>query len=83
MDPVTIAILLSLLAITTIVVIIGINIVNLLRDLRVTLNKTNSILDDTHSITSSVAGPVSSVSEFVMGFRNGLSVFNKFFSKEE
>jgi len=83
MDITQIIISISLLAITTIIVISGIYFINLLKDIRITVNKTNIILDDTHSITNSISKPLTSVSEFVMGFKNGLTMFNNFFKKDD
>ena len=83
MEITQIIIIISLVAITTIIVISGIWLVKLFKELNITLKKTNEILDDTHLITSSVAKPVSSISEFVMGFKNGFSFFNKFFDKKD
>jgi len=83
MEITQIIIIVSLIAITTIIVVSGIWLVKLFKQLNITLKKTNEILDDTHLITSSVAKPVSSISEFVMGFKNGFSFFNKFFDKKD
>lgn len=76
MDITQIVIIISLLAITTIIVIAGIFLIRLLKDLAVTVQKTNVILDDTHLITDSVAKPMSSFSEFIMGLKSGLSFFS-------
>ncbi len=76
MDTIQIVIIISLVAITTIIIVGGIYFIKLLKDLSVTLKKTNIILDDTHSITDSIAKPVSSASEFLMGLKNGFSFFN-------
>jgi len=76
MDITQIVIIVSLLAITTIIVICGINLIKLLKDLSTTLTKTNLILDDTHLITDSVAKPISSFSEILMGVKNGFSFFS-------
>lgn len=83
MDPTQIVLLVSITLITATLVYIGYWIVNLLKELRTTITKTNSILDDTQVITSSISGPVASVSEFVMGFKNGMAVFNTFFPKDK
>lgn len=83
MDIVQIVITVSLLAVTTIIVITGIYFIKLIKEVHQTVSKTNLILDDAHSITSSVSKPLNSISEFVMGFKNGLSVFNKFFDKHK
>jgi hypothetical protein len=34
-------------------------------------------------MVDSIAKPVSSISEFLVGFKNGLQVFNSFFKKDE
>ncbi|MDD4784963.1 MAG: hypothetical protein PHH12_00690 [Candidatus Shapirobacteria bacterium] len=76
MDTTQIVIIVSLIAITLTTVIVGIYFIRLLKDLTVTLKKTNIILDDTHLITDSVAKPISSFSEILMGFKNGFSFFS-------
>lgn len=83
MEITQIIISISLLAVSTVFVISGIYFINLLKDIRITVKKTNSILDDTQSITTSISKPLSSVSEFVMGFKNGMTMFNGFFKKED
>jgi len=83
MDITQIIIIVSLISITTVIIVSGIWLIKLFKELKITLNKTNNILDDAHLITSSVAKPVSSISEFVMGFKNGFSFFNKLFDKKD
>lgn len=82
MDLTQIVTTVSLTAITIIIVACGIWVIKLLKEVIITVEKTNSILDDTKLITSSVAQPVSSFSEFVMGFKNGFTLFNNFFPKK-
>lgn len=72
MDLTQVVIVASLISITIVFVIVGIWLILVLREAK-------KILEDTHSITSSVAKPVNSFSEFLMGFRNGFTLFNKFF----
>jgi hypothetical protein len=83
MDITQIVIIVSLLSITGIIVASGIWLIKIFKELKITLNKTNKILDDTQSITNSVAKPISSISEFVMGFKNGFSFFNNLFDKKD
>lgn len=83
MDLTQIVIIVCLLAVSTVLVICGIYLVQIFKELKITIAKTGMILDDTHQITKSVAGPVSSVSEFFMGFKNGFNLFNSFFKKEK
>ena len=76
MDITQIVVVISLLAITTVIVLVGIYLIKLLKELQITVSTTNQIV-------TSVSGPVSSVSEFLMGFKNGFSVFNSFFKKDK
>jgi len=81
MELTQIIISISLLAITIIIVISGIHFIGLLKELKNTIITTNSILDDAKSITNSVSRPISSISEFIMGFKNSFSFMNKLFNK--
>jgi hypothetical protein len=83
MDITQIVIIASLILITGVIVVSGIWLILIFKELRITITKTNQILDDTQNITSSIARPVSSFSEFIMGFRNGFSLFNKLFKKDK
>ena len=76
MDITQIVVVISLLAISTVVVFVGVYLIKLLKELRITVSTTNQIV-------SSVSGPVTSVSEFLMGFKNGFSIFNSFFKKDK
>lgn len=82
MDITQIVIIFSLVFITATIVASGVWLIKIFKELKVTLVKTNKILDDTQSITSSVAKPISSISEFVMGFKNGFGFFNNLFDKK-
>jgi Na+-transporting NADH:ubiquinone oxidoreductase subunit NqrC len=82
MDITQIVTIVSLILITGIVVASGIWLILVLKQLRTTLSKTNQILEDTQLITSSVAKPVSSFSEFLMGFKNGFGFFNNLFNRK-
>lgn len=76
MDLVPIITVISLLSLTLVISVVGVWLVLVLREAK-------KVLEDTHLITSSVAKPVNSFSEFVMGFRNGFTLFNKFFPKDK
>ena len=83
MDITQIVIIVSLILITGIVVASGIWLILIFKELKITIHKTNQILEDTQNITSSIAKPVSSISEFIMGFKNGFGFFNKLFNKND
>lgn len=82
MDATQVIIIINLVLVTGIIVACGLSLISLLKELKTTLIKTNTILDDTKLITNSVAKPVSSFSEFVMGFRSGLKLFDSVFKKK-
>lgn len=76
MDITQIVVIISLLAISTVIVMVGVYLIKLIKDLRVTVGEANQII-------SSVSRPVNSFSEFLMGFKNGFTLFNSFFKKDK
>lgn len=83
MDITQIIIVSSIVCITTIVVVAGIWLILILKELKHALKKADLILDDTKQITAAVAEPISSISEFVQGFKNGVAFFNNLFKKKK
>jgi hypothetical protein len=83
MDLTQTLIAISLLAISIAVVVCTVYLVSLIKELKNAVVKATSILDDTHQITNSIARPVSSFSDFLMGFKNGFHLFNSFFNKDD
>jgi len=83
MDITQIVIIASLISITAVIVGCGIWLMFILKEVKSTVIKTNGILDDTKLITASVAEPVSSISEFISGFKNGMSLFNSLFNNKK
>lgn len=82
MDLTQIVIIISLISVTAVIVGCGIWLILIFKEVKKTIIQTNSILEDTKLITTSVAAPISSISEFVTGFKNGISLFNVFFKKK-
>lgn len=83
MDITQIVIVVSLLVITGAISFCTYYFISLIKEIQAATSKVTQILDDTHQITGSIARPVSSFSEFLMGFQNGFKIFNNFFNKEE
>lgn len=83
MDITQLVIVISLSFVTITLVFVGVWAVLVLTELRNSLKKVNRILENAQSITDSVVGPVSSFSEFLMGFKNGFTIFNKFFKDKK
>ena len=83
MDLTQIFIIISLVIVSVSIAVCTIYIIGLIKELKNAVVKATSILDDTHQITGSIAKPVSSFSEFLMGFKNGFKLFNTFFDKDK
>lgn len=83
MDITQIIIMVSILSVSVVIIVCGVWVALILKELKSTVIKTNSILDDTKLITSSVAQPVSTISEFLSGFKSGINLLNSFFKKKE
>lgn len=78
MDITQVIIAISLSIITIAIVACFIFLIKFIQDLRKLLNQVSPIIDDANLISSSIARPVSSASEFLMGFKNGFKLFNSF-----
>lgn len=61
-------------SLTVILIIIGIQVIKILQEVRISLTKTNSMLDDAKKISHSIAEPIESASDFVMGLKKGFRV---------
>lgn len=66
-------------ALTAMVSAVLYQLYQVLKDLRITIQKTNKILDDTSEMTESVKTPVTTVSNLSMNLLSG-KVFEKIFS---
>lgn len=69
-----ILLLLVVSSLTTILILSGIQVVKLLTELRETLKKVNTVVDDVAEISDSVAKPVVSCSNFIMGIKSGVDL---------
>lgn len=84
-DPAQILLFLVIIILTILLIVLGIQVFFILKDLRTTIAKANKVLDNTEEITQSVSGPVSSFSSILMGLRTGAKFANivKRFQDEE
>ena len=81
-DPIQILLIFDITTLTVLLFIIGLEVFQILKELKRTLEKVNRILDDTGRITNSIATPVEEASEFLVGLKKGVSFLNsvsKFF----
>ena len=73
-DAAQILLFLVILILTTLLLVLGIQVFFILKELRKTLNKTNKVLDNTDEITESIKRPLSSFSALLMGLKAGSSL---------
>jgi hypothetical protein len=75
-DPAQTALFLVIIILSVLLLVLGIQIFFILRELRLTVAKANKVLDDTGVITESVSGPISALSTLAMGLKTGATVAN-------
>lgn len=73
-DPAQTALLLIVVILTILLVVLGIQVFFILRELRKTVEKANKVLDNTSTITESVSKPISSLSSLAMGLKTGARI---------
>lgn len=73
-DPAQTALFLVIIVLTILLVVLGIQVFFILRELRKTIDKANKVLDDTGVITESVSKPISSLSSLTMGLKTGATI---------
>ncbi len=75
-DPAQILLFIVILTLTILLLVLGIQVFFILRDLRHTISKANKVLDNTGEITDSVSAPLSSLSSVLMGLKAGGAIAN-------
>lgn len=86
MDPAQTILFLVIIVLTILLLVLGIQVFFILKELRKTIEKTNKVLDDAEQITESVSAPLSSISALTMGLKTGASlagIFKKGSKKEK
>lgn len=81
-DPAQLVLFLVILIPTVLLVVLGIQVFLILRELRKTIDKVNKVLDDTSVITESVSKPISSLSTLAMGLKTGATIAKIFQGKK-
>lgn len=70
-DPAQLLLFIVILVLTILLVVLGVQVYLILRDLRHTIAKANKVLDRAGEITESVSAPISSLSSIIMGLKTG------------
>lgn len=65
-DPVQLVLLIVILVLTGLLVVLGIQVFYLLKEVRVTITKANKVLDHVDSITANIDAPLSALSSFAL-----------------
>jgi len=73
-DPAQTALFLVIIVLTLLLLVLGVQVFFILRELRKTVDKANKVLDDTGLITESVSGPISSLSSLATGIKTGAAI---------
>jgi hypothetical protein len=66
-DSVQLILLLVIVTLTLLLIVLGVQVFYILRDLRTTIKKTNKILDNADDITEGISGPITAVSSLLLG----------------
>ncbi|MGI8419573.1 MAG: hypothetical protein ACR2LN_02915 [Candidatus Levyibacteriota bacterium] len=68
-DPVQLVLLIVILVLTTLLVVLGIQVFFILKELRQTITKTNRVLDNADAITENIEAPLSALSSLALGVK--------------
>ena len=88
-DSVQLVLLVVIITLTVLLVVLGVQVFFILKELRVTVGKTNKLLDTSNEIAENVAVPVESVSSLIDDVSTGtiltkaLNIGLKAFSKSD
>lgn len=85
LDSIQILLIIVITVLTVLLTFIGVEIYQILKEFRRGLKKFNGILDDAHTVSSSVAEPVSEATELFHGLKKGVNFIKHVstFFKEE
>lgn len=87
-DPVQLTLLAVIVILTILLLILGVQVFFILKDVRGTIKKTNGVLDNVDNITRNIEGPLETISSLVSGARSGsfltvIKFINNFISREK
>lgn len=83
MDPVQLTIISISFILTMLLVVLGVQVWLILKEVRTSLTKTNGMLDDAKKVTSTIGDSVAGMAGVASGIKAALSVFKTFKKKEE
>jgi hypothetical protein len=83
MDPIQLTIIGVSITLTILLVVLGIQVFYILKEIRISVTKTNKMLDDAGKVTGTVSEGVSSMSGFMNGIKTGLAMITSFQKKDK
>lgn len=83
MDPAQITIIAVSLILTALIVVLGVQVWYILKEMRISIQKMNKMLDDGGKVTGAVSEGVSGMGGLLSGIKAGLSFFSSFRKKGE
>jgi hypothetical protein len=78
MDPLVILLIIITTILTVLLMIVGVQVISILKDLKVTLFHLNRTLEVTDEIATHIAKPLSDGAEIAAGVRTGLKLTDSF-----
>lgn len=78
MDPIQLVTIFISLTITTLIVVLGVQVFYILKEMRTSLTKVNKMLDDGVRVSGTVSDTVEGVSGLMSGLTAGISLLSKF-----
>ncbi len=83
MDPVQLTIIGISVALTVLVIVLGIQVFYILKEIRSSVQKANKMLDDAGIVSGTVSEGVTSMSGFINGIKSGISLVTQLTNKGE
>jgi hypothetical protein len=83
MDPTQLTIIAVTITLTVLLVVLGIQVFLILKEIRSSIQKANKMLDDAGTVTGTVSQGVTSMSGFINGIKSGISLITSLKNKEE
>lgn len=83
MDPIQLTIIGVSITLTILLVVLGVQVFYILKEIRFSVQKTNKMLDDAGKVSGTVSEGVTSMSGFMNGIRQGLQMITALQKKGE
>ncbi len=83
MDPTQLTIIIISFALALLLIILGIQVWYILKEIRIALQKTNSMLDDAKKVSGTVSAGIVGMSGFVNGLKTGITAITSLLHKKE